>query len=75
MSIVIREESRDTDVIDILLKALKNKISKFEEKNVVIQKVIVDCVTPDGEKLIKERFKPKFLCQTETGSKIYEFSV
>ena len=75
MSIVVKENYRDKQATKTLLNAFYDRIEMLKNKNIFIDKVIADCVSNDGEKFISSRFGGNFICETETGSKIYEFHI
>ena len=75
MSIVIDEKFRNTEVIIMLMNAFFKKINFMKQKNIIINNVICDCVSKDGEKLVKENFNAKFICNSKNGTKIYEFQL
>lgn len=67
-SIVIEKSLRDGQAIKFLWDGFINKIQRLKAK---IGKVILDCVTIDGENFAKRNFNAKFLSNSN-GGKVYE---
>lgn len=71
MSIVVDNECRDALTLRLLWKGFKDKIEKLRSSGVVFSSVIMDCVTPIGEKCAKKFMNGKYICDSD-GGKIYE---
>ena len=71
-SIVIKKEYQNGNTIKVLLKALKQKLLELKSRNIEIERVLADCVTPDGMKLAS-KLGFKFICKHDGGS-IYELN-
>ena len=67
-SIVIKPEYQDTNAVRELWKGF---LENLKQKKLKIDKVIIDCVSEDGEKFVKRNLKAKFVTNSVEG-KIYE---
>ena len=70
-SVLIREDFRNGIAIQYLLNGFFERLKKYKDENILISKIVLDCVSEDGEKFAKRYFDAKFIRQTKTG-KIYE---
>ena len=75
MSIVIEEKFRDSQVVVKLLNAFFEKINKMKQNGVVLNNILCDCVSKDGENFVKRSFNANFVCNTKNGTKIFEFKL
>lgn len=75
MSVAVDKDFRQKNAIFFLLKAFLEKIKNFEKQGILIESSVADCITSGGEKFVRERFNAKFICETDSGSKIYEFEI
>ena len=67
-SIVIKPEHQNTNAVRELWNGFLDNI---KQKKLKIDKVIIDCVSEDGEKFVKRNFKAKYITNSYQG-KIYE---
>ena len=74
MSIVVEKKFRYTDAVVELSNAFFERINKMKQKNIRLNNILCDCVSEDGEKLVK-RFGAKFVSDSKDGTKIYEFGL
>ena len=71
-SIVIKKEYQNGKTIKLLLSALKQRLLELKSRNIVIEKILADCVTKDGIKLFS-RLGFKFIGKHD-GKSLYEFN-
>lgn len=69
-SIAIEKKYRDTNAINILIQAFKDKINTMKNDGYIISETIFDCVSLDGIKIATFRFDAKYICESNEG-KIY----
>ena len=67
-SIVIKPEYQDTNMVRELWNGF---LENIKQKKLKIDKVIIDCVSEDGEKFVKRNFNAKYITNSCEG-KIYE---
>lgn len=75
MSVVIEKKFRDTEVVIRLSNAFFEKIYEMKKSGIMVDNILCDCVSKDGEKFIKENFSVKYICNSKNGTKIYEFKL
>ncbi len=71
MSVVIKREFRNGDAVKILTQSWLNKLRKFKENNIYIDRIVADCVSKDGEKYIEKLGFSK-VCVSNHNTLIYE---
>lgn len=75
MSIVTKEKFRNSNIIIKLIDAFKKRIFTLKEHGCVIKSVVADCVSPIAERFVLNKFNARYISNTESGSKIYEFKI
>lgn len=69
-SIVIKPEYQDTNAV---IELWNGFLENIKQKQLKIGKVVVDCVSQDGEKFVKRNFKAEYITNSVDG-RIYESS-
>ena len=75
-SIAIKQDYRNCHVLTLLLEAMNQKLVSLKSRNIEISKILADCVTDKGIKLVSKLFSRlgfKHIC-THEGGEIYEFN-
>ena len=75
ISIVIAKEYRDSDAISALKEGFSRKIENMKQAGIIIDDVIVDCVSIDGVKFVIEQFNAKFVTNSFNGKIYYSSSI
>ena len=75
ISIVIAKGYRDSDAISALKEGFSRKIEKMKQAGIIIDDVIVDCVSIDGVKFVIEQFNAKFVTNSFNGKIYYSSSI
>ena len=75
MSALIEKNFQNKEAVILLSKAFFEKINNMKQRGIVFDDVICDCVSKDGEKFVKRNFRAKPVCNSKTGTIIYEFKL
>lgn len=75
MSIVIAKEFRDTIAIKILSDGFYKHLDKLRNEGIIIDEVIIDCISIDGVKYVIENMGAKYICDSHNGKIYHTFNI